>query len=67
MGYAIRTDKYRYMECYVWGNDKRGAFLTNELFDHTHDQKENVNIAQNLDKQSVVKVLKKQLLENFKK
>jgi iduronate 2-sulfatase len=67
MGYAIRTDKYRYVEWYVWENDKRGAYLTNELFDQTKDPKENINIAQNIDNQLIIKVLKKQLLETFKK
>lgn len=67
MGYAIRTDKYRYVEWYVWENDKRGAYLANELFDHTHDPKENVNIAQNMGNQSIIKGLKKQLFETFTK
>ena len=66
MGYAIRTDKYRYVEWYNWENDKRGEYLTNELFDHTKDPKENENIAENSSNQLIIKDLKKKLLETFK-
>lgn len=45
MGYAIRTDRFRYVEWYEWKNDSRGKLLANELFDHQIDPKENQNRA----------------------
>ncbi len=47
MGYAIRTDQYRYVAWYEWDKKgkKRGAFLAAELFDHKRDPEENINLA----------------------
>ena len=45
MGYAIRTDRYRYVEWYTWVDDKPVELLARELFDHTRDPKENINLA----------------------
>lgn len=45
MGFAIRTDRYRYIEWYTWVDDKPGELLAKELFDHRSDPQENVNIA----------------------
>ncbi|MBP6796090.1 MAG: sulfatase [Saprospiraceae bacterium] len=50
MGYAIRTNKYRYVEWYVWDKDQRAGYLESELFDHDTDPKENNNIVKSTDK-----------------
>ncbi|MBL9117004.1 MAG: sulfatase-like hydrolase/transferase [Verrucomicrobiaceae bacterium] len=42
MGYAMRTDRYRYME---WLDAKSGAITSRELYDHANDSAENENIA----------------------
>lgn len=49
MGYAIRTDRYRYVEWYSWDKEakKRGKLLDTELFDHVSDPGENQNLAKN--------------------
>jgi len=47
MGYAIRTDRYRYVEWYSWDQETNtnGAWLASELFDHEEDPDENLNLA----------------------
>ncbi len=45
MGYAIRTDRYRYVEWYRWDNEQKGPFAGRELYDHREDPSENRNIA----------------------
>jgi iduronate 2-sulfatase len=47
MGYAIRTDRYRYVEWFAWDREleEKGELLNRELFDHESDPGENVNIA----------------------
>jgi arylsulfatase A-like enzyme len=47
MGYALRTDRYRYVEWYEWDREKeaKGAFLSSELYDHSTDPSELINIA----------------------
>ena len=47
MGYAVRTDRYRYIEWYEWNHEKseRGNFITSELYDHINDFEENINIS----------------------
>ena len=42
MGYAIRTERYRYVEWFQW---KSKIFAANELYDHQTDPAENVNIS----------------------
>lgn len=66
MGYAVRTDRYRYVEWYVWQNDQRGAYLGNELFDHVKDKKENVNIANEAGQEKSIGQLKSRLKQVFK-
>ena len=42
MGYAMRTDRYRYVE---WQNRKTREIVATELYDHRDDPQENSNIA----------------------
>lgn len=55
MGYAVRTDQYRYVEWYSWDKalEKPGEFVDAELFDHESDPRENVNLAPNEDYQGI--------------
>ncbi len=63
MGYAIRTDQYRYVEWYEWNKEeeKKGEFLSNELFDHNIDPQENKNIANEIEHEKTVELLSQQL------
>lgn len=46
MGYAIRTDRYRYIE---WLDRESGEVQATELYDHSKDGQEDVNIASSAD------------------
>ena len=63
MGYAIRTDRYRYVEWYWWNKDKkaRGDFITRELFDYNSDLQENFNRASDPEYKKTVELLSEQL------
>jgi arylsulfatase A-like enzyme len=63
MGYAIRTDQYRYVEWYEWNTEeeKKGEFLSNELFNHNIDPQENKNIAKKIEHEKTVELLSQQL------
>jgi len=41
MGYAVRTDRFRYVE---WQDDTTGEARVRELYDHANDPQENVNV-----------------------
>jgi iduronate 2-sulfatase len=43
MGYALRTDSYRFVE---WRNFRTGEVTARELYDHRHDPVEAVNLAE---------------------
>lgn len=58
MGYAIRTDRYRYVE---WVNRKTGQTDAEELYDHQNDPGENTNLLTGKHAHSVVPDLRKQL------
>jgi hypothetical protein len=58
MGYAIRTDRYRYVE---WVNRKTGRTDAEELYDHQNDPGENTNILSREEAHSLVPDLRKQL------
>jgi len=47
MGYAIRTERYRYVEWFSWDKKLKlkGKLLDRELFDHQHDPMETINLA----------------------
>jgi arylsulfatase A-like enzyme len=57
MGYAMRTDRYRYVE---WREITTDEIQARELYDHTKDAQENVNIANKLD-DSLLEELSSQL------
>lgn len=63
MGYAIRTDRYRYVE---WRNFKTDEVKATELYDHQHDAGEVNNIAGNPENIALVKALKQQLRDGWK-
>jgi len=42
MGYAMRTDQFRYVE---WRSVQDGRIVAQELYDHEHDPRETVNLA----------------------
>ena len=43
MGYAVRTDRFRYVE---WQDKKTGEVRARELYDHKTDAHENINAAE---------------------
>jgi len=68
MGYAIRTDRYRYVEWYEWNKEakKPGNYLARELYDHTNDPDENVNIAEEKTNKKLVEKLSSQLKKGWR-
>jgi hypothetical protein len=58
MGYALRTDRYRYVE---WRDRQSAAVLARELYDHSADAGENINIAERQDQQATLSALSAQL------
>lgn len=68
MGYAIRTDRYRYVEWYNWNKEEnvKGEFLSNELFDHKNDPQENKNIATDPEFKETVKLISQQLKDGWR-
>jgi iduronate 2-sulfatase len=68
MGYTVRTDKYRYVEWYQWNEDgqKTGDLLSQELFDHTNDPDENINLAAKPGLEKQMTYLNTLLRNNFK-
>ena len=57
MGYAMRTDRWRFVEWRVPGTEFRAC----ELYDHQADPEENVNLAGRTDHAEIVEELTKQL------
>jgi hypothetical protein len=68
MGYAIRTNRYRYVEWYSWNKEekKAGLLLLKELFDHQMDPQENINIASHPENMDLIEVLSQQLKKGWK-
>jgi arylsulfatase A-like enzyme len=54
MGYAIKTDRYRYVE---WTDTRANEIVAKELYDHFIDGQENVNQANNLSYQAEMGLL----------
>lgn len=68
MGYAIRTDRYRYVEWFEWNKEtgKPGAYLARELYDHKNDPDENVNIAEEVSSRKLVSQLSLQMQKGWR-
>ncbi len=58
MGYSIRTENHRYTEWVNWETNELAAI---ELYDHTTDPNENINIAGIEENKSITKELSKKL------
>jgi arylsulfatase A-like enzyme len=69
MGYAIRTDRYRYVEWYNWLKEKdiAGELLCRELFDHQLDPMENKNIAKDPANKELIQTLSLKLKAGWTK
>ncbi len=63
MGYAIRTDRYRYVKWHEWSS---GKALAHELYDQTNDPNEMNNIAMNPEYSSLLTQLQDQLKAGWK-
>ncbi|MCB1206788.1 MAG: sulfatase-like hydrolase/transferase [Verrucomicrobiae bacterium] len=64
MGYAMRTDRYRYIE---WLDSERGAIAAQELYDHAIDPDENENLAVQEGKAALLESLSRQLWDTLPK
>jgi iduronate 2-sulfatase len=58
MGYAMRTDRYRYVE---WRDRKSSEVVARELYDHENDPAENENVATRAANQELLTRLAAQL------
>ena len=63
MGYAVRTERHRYVE---WRNSKTGTVEARELYDHQTDPNETKNLAKEPDQRENLKRLQKILNEGWK-
>jgi hypothetical protein len=63
MGYALRTEHYRYVE---WRKRGGGEVVARELYDHRTDPGEDVNIADAPENRAIVAELAKQLAAGWK-
>lgn len=63
MGYALKTDRYRFVEWLPRGTNPEGAKVEGEveLYDHKHDPAENVNVAKRPENAKVVADMRKLL------
>ena len=68
MGYAMRTDRYRYVEWYTWdkATNTAGELLATELFDHDTDPGENRNLAAEASHEDIQAELSGQLKLGWK-
>jgi arylsulfatase A-like enzyme len=64
MGYAMRTDRYRYVE---WLERGSGQIVARELYDHSIDMEENQNIADRPENTVLLKSLSEQLWRTLPK
>jgi len=63
MGYTVRTDRYRYVE---WFNQDTKQLAARELYDHTSDPEENVNVAGDPSQASTLKSMAIELRKGFR-
>jgi arylsulfatase A-like enzyme len=64
MGYAMRTDRYRYIE---WLDAERGDIAFRELYDHRDDPHENENIAERPEHGPLVSQLAQQMWNTLRR
>ena len=62
MGRALRTDRYRFV---AWWDTRSDQIIDRELYDHTSDPDETVNLATEPEHASQVAELEKQLRESY--
>jgi hypothetical protein len=62
MGYSMRTDRFRYTEWGLLGEEPVGV----ELYDHRTDPHENVNLAGRSENQAIVAELSRMLREGWR-
>ncbi len=62
MGYAMRTDRYRYVE---WIDRKTRRVVSQELYDHESDPSENTNLATDPDKLGLLADLNEELWQTL--
>lgn len=60
MGYAMRTERYRYVE---WRSVSDGSVMALELYDHQEDPRETQNLAASAGQQMLLKQLADQLAQ----
>jgi len=58
MGYAMRTERYRYVE---WQDAKSGEVAARELYDHANDAGENENVAARPEQAALLQQLSAQM------
>jgi iduronate 2-sulfatase len=63
MGYAIRTQRHRYVE---WRNGKTGKVQARELYDHQTDPNETKNLAKKSDQKEQLEHLQQILQSGWK-
>jgi len=63
MGYAMRTDQYRYVEWRDWAT---GKVESRELYDHALDAEEMFNLADSKEHETLISALQKQLADGWK-
>jgi len=63
MGYAVRTDRYRYVEWREW---KSTQVLARELYDHDSDPHETQNVARLPKHEGVVEELARIMASGWK-
>ena len=63
MGYAMRTDRYRYVEWFHWESKMLAGC---ELYDHQKDPQENVNIANHPENKALREELSNRLKAGWK-
>jgi iduronate 2-sulfatase len=63
MAYAIRTERYHYIEWYFWDNENKEPldYVASELYDHQTDPDENINIAEYPDNAKLLDELSRSL------
>lgn len=68
MGYSMTTRRYHYVEWYYWDNVKKehGDLSAIELYDHSVDPGENINIASDPGNRELIQKLSVQLEKGWK-